>query len=264
MGIKRCPKCGSTKLLAKKITAVQVESSDNGEFLIKAEGSKYQIEIIGCAKCKTELDESSLVESIQCKVCGKFTNPENLNANGECDICHALKERPNLANMSKEDLIRMMLKLEKNNANNLPLQQFDYNKQSERQETTTSSVAEEKMKTAQAAIQNVSNTFSNDIIKETQSETIDMQDIMNVPQVQNQTEQPKRAKRTRKKNEEEVKQETLIESANTIATSQDAPFPEQDSDMQKLFQQPQEQEQGGVAPGTLNFPFQMFDSEQSF
>ena len=276
MGIKRCPNCGNTKLLARKITGVQVESLENGEFQIKAEGAKYQLEIIGCARCKEEFDESKLVEMVQCKKCGKFTNPENLDANGECDVCHALEERPDLANMSKEDLIRMMLKLEKNTstlstASNI--QQVTVNEN----DSSISTIAEEKMKVAQAAINNTSDEFSKEIVKDTEKdlekteETVkDFQNAMNPPEDSNTTEQeekPKRKRGPRKKSEVQEQSTTTQEveqSVNEISESQEAPFPEQDNEMKQIFDESVAQEQQNLQTEQNQSPFQMFEDEQSF
>ena len=275
MGIKRCPKCGSVKLLAKKITGVQVESIENGEYKINAEGSKYQIEIFGCAKCKEEFDESALVEMVKCKKCGKLVEPENLDTNGECDVCRALEERPDLANMSKEDLIRMMLKLEKNTSNNINVQTSAQSTQTESIQETKEDVsnkAEEKMKIAQAAISNASNDFTKEIVEEAKKETEEVEEIMNPPEVSEEpvAEKPKRKRGPRKKNiikependlaGQEVSEEQIEQSVNEISESQEAPFPEQDNELKDAFtesvnqqmeQQPQQQ-------------FQMFEEEQSF
>lgn len=291
MGIKRCPKCGSVKLLARKITGVQVESLENGEFDIKAEGKKYQIEIIGCAHCKAEFEESDLVEMVQCKKCGKYTELSNLDANGECDVCCALEERPDLANMSKEDLIRMMLKLEKSTVNNTDVKQPTQATQSvpvatEDANTEVSPVAQEKMKAAQAAIQNASNDFSKGIIEETKEEVKETeQNPMNPPETpENNTEEekiekPKRGRRPRKKtdvenqeenndaeNPNEVTKEQAQDSAEEMANLQEAPFPEQDTQMQEMFNEnntPQKQSEQTTQPSS-DMGFQMFDNEQSF
>ncbi len=292
MGIKRCPKCGNTRLLARKITGVQVESLETGEFKINAEGSKYQLEIIGCAKCKADFDESQLVEMVQCKKCGNLTEPENLDANGECDVCRVLTERPDLANMSKEDLIRMMLKLEKNTPQTASVPSTVQNEQQvliNENDSLISTAAKEKMKAAQEAINNASNDFSKDIIKETEEELEDtkkrideIQQAMNPP-VENESkvenEKPKRG-RPRKKtetvsvneenqsNSEEVSEERVEQSANEMSDFQEAPFPEQDNEMKQMFNetemsQEQPQENTNI-PEQSSTPFQMFDEEQSF
>lgn len=283
MGIKRCPKCGNERLLARKITGVQVESLDNGEFKINAEGPKYQLEIVGCAKCKAEFNESELVEMVQCKKCGKYVNSEDLNNNGECDICQALSQRPELAEMSKEDILRMMLKLERNTLNVSPASTPIVNTQ-EVTPTQVSSVAEEKMKAAQAAINNTSNNFSKEIIKETEQELkieqeqlTQIQQAMNPPVENIETEEagkPRRGRKPRKKTEtseeeiaevQEVSEEQVEQSANEIAEFQEAPFPEQDNEMKQMFEEPVPQEQTvPPVPNQSSSPFQMFDEEQSF
>lgn len=283
MGIKRCPKCGNEKLLARKITGVQVESLDNGEFKINAEGPKYQLEIVGCAKCKAEFNESELVEMVQCKKCGKYVDSEDLDNNGECDICQALSQRPELAEMSKEDILRMMLKLERSTLNVSPASTSIINTQ-EATPAQVSSVAEEKMKAAQVAINNASNDFSKEIIKETEQELkIEQEQLTQAQQVMNppvenieaeEVEKPRRGRKPRKKTEtseeeitevQEISEEQIEQSANEIAEFQEAPFPEQDNDMKQMFEEPVSQEQTvPPVPNQSSSPFQMFDEEQSF
>lgn len=298
MGIKRCPSCGSSKLLAKKIVGVQVESLDNGEFKINAEGSKYQLEIIGCARCKAEFDESQLVEMTQCKKCGKYVIPTELDVNGECEVCQALTKNPDLANMSKEDVLRMYLRLQKSTLNTMestqPVTTPVQLQQTVTEEAPVSSVAEEKMKAAQAAISNVSNDFSQEIIKEAVEEQQEVQEMvenmqqeaMNPPVIDENTVEPEKPKRgrPRKKSDTEtsetsetgeVTEEQVQQSANEMADFQEAPFPEQDTAMQQMFSSepvtPQEESQVSYLNATVNNgattaqgPFQMFENEQSF
>ena len=291
LGTKRCPKCGSTKLLAKKITGVQVESLENGEYKINAEGKTYQIEIAGCAKCKAEFDESQLVAMIPCNKCGKLTEPSDLDANGECDVCRALAERPDLVNMSKEDVIRMMLKLEKSTANNTVVIPSNTSTSpilpETGQKTDISSVAEEKMKAAQAAIDNASNEFSQEIIKETEQEVQETQEkvnefleTMNPPEEPTseesaESEKPRRGRKPRKKTDDEnadtneVTENQIEQSANEMSELQEAPFPEQDSEMKQMFDEavshaPVQESISEPVPEQTSSPFQMFDDEQSF
>lgn len=278
MGIKRCPKCGGTKLLARKITGVQVESLENGEFQINSEGKKYQIEIAGCAKCKANFEEAELVEMVQCNTCGKPVEPQYLDSNGKCDVCRALEEMPELVNMSKEDVIRMMLKTTRNTANTAPAVPVAQPVQTEA--PAISSVAEAKMKAAQAAIDNVSDDFSKEIIADTEKELAETQeminamkeDSMNPPEIPtNGTEdKPKRKRGPRKKSDVEEKNETPAEevtpeqmeqSADEMADLQEAPFPEQDNDIKEMLGE------NTVPQATVlnnQAPFQMFDEEQSF
>lgn len=292
MGIKRCPKCGSERLLARRISGVHVESLENGEYQIKAEGKNYQIEIIGCARCKSDFDESQLVEMTKCNKCGKFVTPEELDSNGNCEVCRALEERPDLVNMSKEDIIRMMLKLERSTSNNIVTtlqeqKQLDYNKQETRTESVVSSVAEEKMKAAQAAIENASNDFSKEIIQETATEQSKVneikQEIMNPPEesetTSDETEKPRRGRKPRKKDDsttvtEEVTQEQIEQATNEMSNYQEAPFPEQDSQIKEMFDNTQMTTLENTEVNysntpvnnnvTVQSPFQMFEEEQAF
>lgn len=266
MGIKRCPNCGSEKLLAKKIVGVQVESLMNGEFEIKAEGSKIQLTIVGCAKCKSDFDESALVELVKCKKCGKLTQPNDLDANGECDICRALQENPELANLSKEDILRMYLKLRETNISASPVSNV-----TPVPTTPITNVAEEKMKAAQNAIANAGNNTTTELVKEIQEEDENnpLMNQMNPPveSTEESTEEEKPKKRRGPRKKSETTTENVDESINTIADFQEAPFPEQDDTLAEVFSEVQENVPlPEMIPETpQQQSFQMFDdSEQSF
>ena len=266
MAIKRCPKCGSDSFLAKKITGVHVNAVENGEFVIKAEGKNYQIEIIGCTNCKAEFDESALVELTPCSKCGKYVSQEELNSNGECDVCQALTQRPELVSMSKEDIIRMMLKLERSNMNNTSLQQPIIKQQT--CENNTNPVAEEKVRIARNAIANASNDFA----KETSNS---FNDAMNAPDDCTNNEPEEKAKRTRKvrkKNDsevvstEQVSEEQVNQSANEIVEHQEAPFPNVDqmfkADM--TYETPFDDVNLTQTQQDNLSPFSIFEAEQAF
>lgn len=272
MGIKRCPTCGSTKLLARKITGVQVESIENGEYKINAEGKSYQIEIVGCAHCKANLTEAELVEAVQCKKCGKFVSSQELDANGECDVCRAIQERPDLANMSREDLIRMMLKLERTTPPvPAPVTPITATPVSE-----VSNIAQEKMEAAKNAMANVGDTFS----KEIQAETSNFnEEAMNppaeptVPDTTDDVAATKKRRGPRKKSDsvtEESTEEQVNDSVENISDLQEAPFPEQDEALKEVFNAQQEmmetqaQVAEPVAAPASSVGFTMFDEEQSF
>ena len=254
MGIKRCPKCGSVKLLAKKIVGTQIEAIENGEFKLISEGKKYQMEIVGCAVCKESLTESDLIESVPCKKCGKYTALENLNENGECDVCNALASRPELVNMSKEDLIRMMLKLERSTQNNTQT-----SAQANSIQTSVTSVAEDKMKKAQEALGNTSNDFSEQLFRE--AKEINEESIS----------EDKRRGRPRKKSlEENVSYESnnttskeMNDSVNAISESQEAPFPDKDPELSSVFSDNIQAPEQEIMPPPVP-QFNMFDDEQSF
>ena len=113
MAIKRCSKCGSDTIMAKVIYGATVQSLEDGTFKIIQQGKKFEVEPVQCMKCKTLFDNgiNDLVEMHTCKVCGKPSL--DIDENGECDICRTMKIRPELANMTTDDLIRMVLQLEK-------------------------------------------------------------------------------------------------------------------------------------------------------
>ena len=120
MAIKRCPKCGSDTIMAKVIYGATVQSLEDGTFKIIQQGKKFEVEPVQCMRCKTAFDNgmNDLVEMQVCKTCGKPSL--DIDENGECDICRTMKTRPELANMSTDDLIRMVLQLEKK-ASDIPV-----------------------------------------------------------------------------------------------------------------------------------------------
>lgn len=113
MGIKRCSKCGSDTIMAKVIYGATVQSLEDGTFKIVQQGKKFEVEPVQCMRCKTAFNNgiNDLIEMQICKTCGKPSL--DIDTNGECDICRALKTRPELANLSQNDLLRMYLQLEK-------------------------------------------------------------------------------------------------------------------------------------------------------
>lgn len=268
MGIKRCPKCGSTKLLAKKIVGTQVESTENGEFNVVSEGRNFHLEIVGCSHCKNNFTEADLVESVQCKKCGKYVLPQDLDANGECDICGALSTRPELAEMSKEDILRMMLRLERATQNNTeaPVQTNTPVVSTPSVEVNeTNSVAEEKMRLAKEAINNASNDFAKQLTEEAKAE---LQEETATETTEVAEEGTKRRGRPRKKTTEdsvdtdaEVTPEQTEESVNAVSDSQEAPFPEKDPELNTAFSMPEPVMDTQSQPA---MQFTMFDQEQSF
>lgn len=113
-GTKVCPYCGSTMFAAKIIFPGAVQAMNDGTFKIVSEKKDKQIvEIAMCARCRHEVTEDKLVYGVTCKECGKVTNPSDMTEDGVCDVCKAKKERAELANASQEDLIKMIIEMEK-------------------------------------------------------------------------------------------------------------------------------------------------------
>ena len=113
---KMCPHCGSQMFMVKTIRAGLAEfTTDPNEpcKILKESKDKFDIEIVGCARCKTSVTEAELVEGVKCSKCGRIVGPMDINAEGICNVCEAVQQRAELANASKEDLIKMLLDAEK-------------------------------------------------------------------------------------------------------------------------------------------------------
>lgn len=116
---KMCPHCASTMFAAEITRGCVVEMYDGVEEgqqnhkILKESNGSYQLEIVKCVRCKHELKENELVTGVPCKECGKVVAPVDINEDGMCSVCAAVKQRSELANASREDLIRMLLNAEK-------------------------------------------------------------------------------------------------------------------------------------------------------
>lgn len=115
---KVCPDCGGKMFMATITRGCVVEVTDAGDDtscinVLKENESKYDINIVMCARCKKELKETDLVTGVKCKECGRIANPKDVDENGVCDVCNAKHQRTELQNASKEDLIKMLLDAER-------------------------------------------------------------------------------------------------------------------------------------------------------
>lgn len=113
---KLCPKCGSQMFMATITRACVVAMSTDKEnpYQILKEGKdKFDIEIVKCARCKEDISETDLVVAVKCKECGRLVAPHDVDENGICDVCNAMHKRSELANATKEDLIKLLLEAEK-------------------------------------------------------------------------------------------------------------------------------------------------------
>lgn len=117
---KMCPHCGGKMFMATITRAciVEVEKAkqDGGEDtykILNESKTKHDISIVKCARCKESVKLDDLVVGVQCKECGSVVGPTELNEDGLCTVCIAKRERAELANASKEDLIRMLLEAER-------------------------------------------------------------------------------------------------------------------------------------------------------
>lgn len=113
---KMCPHCGSQMFMVKIVRAGLAEfTTDPNEpcKVLKESKDKFDIEIVGCARCKEAVAETDLVTGVKCKECGRVVGPMDVNADGICNVCEAVKQRTELASASREDLIKMLLDAEK-------------------------------------------------------------------------------------------------------------------------------------------------------
>ena len=117
--IKVCPHCGSKMFVGTITRGCAIESiiDENGEasfnVVKESSGDKYELELLKCCRCREEITKDDLVEGVVCKECGKIVGPDEVDENGVCEVCSAIKQRTELANASKEDIIRMLLEAEK-------------------------------------------------------------------------------------------------------------------------------------------------------
>lgn len=113
---KMCPHCGSQMFMAKIIRPglVSTTADPNEPYKILKEGQgKFDIEIVECARCREVVTEEALVTGVKCKECGRIVGPMDVNEDSVCNVCVAVKQREELANASREDLIQMLLNAEK-------------------------------------------------------------------------------------------------------------------------------------------------------
>lgn len=278
MAIKKCPHCGSNVFMAKVVRAAKVESLEDGTYKIIQETSKYDIEVVKCSDCKVDITEEDLLVLSPCSKCGTLTTPALLDKKGECDVCKALDTRPDLANASKEDIIRMLLKLESNNAT--VTDKID-KKIEKAQEIST--VAQSKMDAAKQAIESVANGAPVETEETTAPET-----VIEDKSKKTTTRKKRVSKKSTSVTEDAVEEkdssddndsstvdktsteesnslapEEIQQAASNIANSQEAPFPEQEAVLKDMFSQSAPEATSNATLPQGGFP--LFDQEeQSF
>jgi len=221
---RMCPHCGSQMFMVKTIRAGLAEfTTDPNEScrILKESKDKFDIEIVGCARCKANVAEADLVTGVKCKECGRIVGPMDINADGICNVCEAVKQRSELANASREDLIKMLLDAEKKT--NPVVAKME--KQIEKAESVTSAPTSAK-------VEATDETVTEETAEEVPAETVAEEG------------KPKRRSTRRKKTDDDLKEkeesteETSVEDAekseetdtanavDDIANQQEAPFPD--------------------------------------
>ena len=111
---KVCPHCGGTMFAAKIIRGCIVNTKENNTYeVIKEHSEKFDIEVFQCLRCMKPVANDDLITGVKCKECGQIVSSSELSEHGLCAICQAQKDRSELANASREDLIRMLLDAER-------------------------------------------------------------------------------------------------------------------------------------------------------
>lgn len=250
---KMCPHCGGLMFMATitRACVVEVTTDSNEPYKILKEGKdKFDIELLKCARCKEDITEADLVTGVKCKECGRIVGSMDVNEDGVCNVCVAVKQRAELANASKEDLIKMLLDAEKK-ANPIAAKM---EKQIEKADNITASqpvVEEETQDTTETTTDNDKAEEKKPRRKATRKKKDD--DSSNA--VNDSTEVT--TEEATQENVAEVTTEAETEAVDTLANQQEAPFPEINSPENVMPaptpETPQEEEQ------PIGADFQMFD-----
>ena len=238
---KVCPHCGSSMFMAKITKAAVVEyaiDSENNFTILNENKDKFDVELVKCAGCKADITENDLVMGVKCKECGVVVSSNDINEHGLCNVCVAKHERSELANASKEDLIRMLLEAEKK-ANPVAI----------------------RMEKVVEKSKNV-------------TESITTNDTPNQNNTENSSETKKVKTRAKKKKEETVTE--VIENNDNITASneedpnaalnyilqqQEAPFPDVQIQQESVFSS---MNNPIVEEQPIGAEFKMFDNEDPF
>ena len=259
--IKVCPHCGSKMFVGAITRGCAIESvideSGNPSFKLVKEssGNKYDLEILKCCRCKKDVKADELVEGVSCKECGRIVNPDELNEDGLCEVCAAVKQRAELANASREDLIQMLLNAEKQ-ANPVTTKGEKQGKKAEKIEEKKDDTDADETKEKKPATKKGGRRGKVKVGEDTKldddrkNETDDTTD--------------ENEKSVSEEKEEHVTDVEAAKAVDDIANQQDAPFPDLNEngnsaeDVASLPMNPPEPEQAAPASqGTEDF--KMFD-----
>lgn len=262
MSSKRCPSCSGDIFVAKIIRGAAVKSNEDGTFTILKEIPEYELEILKCNKCKSEVSEADLVEAVLCTRCGLPVNQKNINKEGVCDVCLAIESREDLANATKEDVIRMVLTLERQVATSKSMtidSKLKHGEDVKEKTETTKAKSSAPKTTEKEIVKEASKEESKDIKKEDPSDKKDVK-----PTATKRKRNVRKASTTKKKAEikkevtdepeettEEVKAVEVTENPVVNKSEQDiipsteeavqqisedqAPFPDTEDDLNVLF-----------------------------
>ncbi|WP_251860998.1 hypothetical protein [Clostridium sp. Marseille-Q2269] len=109
---KHCKYCKKTVFKAFIKRPGIIDLKENEPNILKEVDNKFGYEVVQCLNCKKPLTNDDLVGTVICKNCGEEV-PEDSLIEDICVNCYLAKNRPDLNNLPKEDLIKKILNLEK-------------------------------------------------------------------------------------------------------------------------------------------------------
>ncbi|MBD5589521.1 hypothetical protein FDF50_19220 [Clostridium botulinum] len=109
---KHCKYCKKTIFKAFIKRPGIIDLKENKPKILKEIENKFAYEVVECLNCGKTLTNDDLVGTVICENCKKEI-PEDSLIKGVCVDCYLAKNRPDLSNLAKEDLIKKILNLEK-------------------------------------------------------------------------------------------------------------------------------------------------------
>lgn len=267
---KMCPHCGGQMFMVKIVRAGIAETTDDGYKILKESQDKFDVEIIGCARCRQSITETDLVEGVKCSVCGKVVTPTDINSEGVCNVCEAIKQREELANASREDLIKMLLAAEKKSNPVVAKVEKQMAKAENIEDSAANTTEDTAEDTAEEVVEaNVPEKKSRTKSRKRKAEVVEESTDTNAATVE---ETP--AEETSVEEpavEETVAEEAPVEAVEDIANQQEAPFPTVEVDIPEVSEQTMVPdttlvtEESNSDEQAIGTGFQMFDdSEEAF
>lgn len=277
---KMCPHCGGQMFMVKIARAGIAETTDDGYKILKESQDKFDIEIIGCARCRQSITEADLVEGVKCSACGKVVTPTDVNSEGICNVCEAIKQREELANASREDLIKMLLAAEKKTNPVIAKVEKQIAKAEDVEDSTANTTEDTAEDTTEETVEaNVPEKKSRTKSRKRKVEAVEESTDTNAatveetPAEETSVEEPVAEETVAEETvvEETVAEEAPVEAVEDIANQQEAPFPTVEVDIPEVSEQTMVPDTTLVAEESssdeqaIGTGFQMFDdSEEAF
>lgn len=271
-GMKVCPKCGSKNFMAivKRggiVETTGLDENGNPKFnLLRENKNSYDLEIVGCATCKTKLTIDDLIGGVVCKHCGKMVAPDDIDEDGNCSTCSMLIKNPELEHASQDDLLRLLAQAYRGiNPTNVAIE-----KKIEMAEKAEAVVAQPSTTDGHTAADDILNgTTPPDVQeKKTRRKAVRKKasDTEQIPVETNEENppqsEPEAVQKATAEQVEEVPTAEVNNAKEALAGAQEAPFPEVPAEYQAPVVPPQEE----LAPAQETTPtsggFQMFDQEE--